>query len=140
MAGQGKYRDSLNLPSTDFPMRGDLAKREPLMLAAWQERKLYEQINRERWGSPRFILHDGPPYANGHTHDGTLLNKILKDLIVKYRTMAGFHSPYVPGWDTHGLPIELAVDRELGDRKASMSEADSTSCSYRARARAWAFR
>ncbi|MCG8418481.1 MAG: isoleucine--tRNA ligase [Proteobacteria bacterium] len=124
MAGQGKYRDSLNLPSTDFPMRGDLAKREPLMLAAWQERKLYEQINRERWGSPRFILHDGPPYANGHTHYGTLLNKILKDLIVKYRTMAGFHSPYVPGWDTHGLPIELAVDRELGDRKASMSEAE----------------
>lgn len=124
MAGKGKYKDSLNLPATDFPMRGDLARREPEMLAAWEENHLYEEILEARKSAPRFILHDGPPYTNGRIHYGHVLNKILKDLVVKYRTMAGFRSPYVPGFDTHGLPIELAVDRKLGDAKRDMTRAE----------------
>ncbi|MBL4634837.1 MAG: isoleucine--tRNA ligase [Kofleriaceae bacterium] len=121
MASKGKYSDSLNLPSTDFPMRGGLAKREPEFLAKWDERDLYGEIQEHRKDAPSFILHDGPPYANGNIHYGHILNKLLKDLVIKYKTMAGFRVPFVPGWDTHGLPIELAVDKELGKKKREMS-------------------
>ncbi len=118
------YRDTLNLPRTQFPMRARLPQREPEMLERWQRMGLYRRIREARRGAPRFILHDGPPYANGHIHMGHALNKILKDVIVKSRTMMGYDSPYVPGWDCHGLPIELKVDQELGDRKREMSVAE----------------
>ncbi|EHQ51846.1 isoleucyl-tRNA synthetase [Ectothiorhodospira sp. PHS-1] len=108
------YKDTLNLPQTDFPMRGNLAQREPKMLADWQQQDLYRQIRRVSEGRPRFVLADGPPYANGDIHIGHAVNKILKDIIVKSRTLAGFDAPYVPGWDCHGLPIELQVERKLG--------------------------
>lgn len=107
-----KYK--LNLPETSFPMRGDLAKREPAWLKSWQERKVYERIRKARAGKPKFILHDGPPYANGDIHIGHAVNKILKDIIIKAKTMSGFDSPYVPGWDCHGLPIELVVEKNHG--------------------------
>ena len=112
-SGQSKYKDTVNLPETPFPMRGDLAVREPEILAKWESTNLYARIQEARAGAPTFILHDGPPYSNGHIHYGHILNKILKDIVVKSRTMAGFRTPYIPGWDTHGLPIELAVEREL---------------------------
>ena len=107
-----KYK--LNLPETSFPMRGDLAKREPAWLKEWQDKKLYERIRKARAGKPKFILHDGPPYANGDIHIGHAVNKILKDIIVKSKTMSGFDAPYVPGWDCHGLPIELVVEKNHG--------------------------
>jgi len=108
------YKKTLNLPDTPFPMRGDLAKREPVMLKAWQEKKLYQKIREARKGAEKFILHDGPPYANGDIHIGHAVNKILKDIIIKSRTLAGFDAPYVPGWDCHGLPIELVVEKNHG--------------------------
>jgi len=111
------YRKTLNLPKTEFPMRARLPQREPERLRRWDEMELYRRIREARSGAPRFILHDGPPYANGHIHMGHALNKILKDVIVKSRTMMGYDSPYVPGWDCHGLPIELKVDQELGEKK-----------------------
>jgi isoleucyl-tRNA synthetase len=104
----------LNLPETSFPMRGDLAKREPAWLKSWQERKVYERIRKARAGKPKFILHDGPPYANGDIHIGHAVNKILKDIIIKAKTLSGFDAPYVPGWDCHGLPIELVVEKNHG--------------------------
>jgi isoleucyl-tRNA synthetase len=104
----------LNLPETSFPMRGDLAKREPLMLQQWQEQQRYQRIRRAAAGRKKFILHDGPPYANGAIHLGHAVNKVLKDIIVKSRTLAGFDAPYVPGWDCHGLPIELQVEHMHG--------------------------
>jgi len=107
-----KYK--LNLPETSFPMRGDLAKREPVWLKQWQNKKLYERIRKARKGAKKFILHDGPPYANGDIHIGHAVNKILKDIIVKSKTMSGFDAPYVPGWDCHGLPIELVVEKNHG--------------------------
>ncbi|MEY2564314.1 MAG: isoleucyl-tRNA synthetase [Verrucomicrobiota bacterium] len=106
------YKESLNLPKTDFPMKANLATREPEMLKKWQEAGLYEQIQAARAGAELFVLHDGPPFANGDVHMGTALNKILKDLVVKSKTMAGFRAPYVPGWDCHGLPIEYKVVKE----------------------------
>jgi isoleucyl-tRNA synthetase len=106
------YKDSLNLPKTDFPMKANLATREPEMLKKWQECGLYQQIQTARAGGELFVLHDGPPFANGDVHMGTALNKILKDLVVKSKTMAGFCAPYVPGWDCHGLPIEYKVVKE----------------------------
>lgn len=108
------YKSTLNLPQTDFPMRGDLVKREPQRLKSWEESDLYEQIDsqRKKEGAPTFLLHDGPPFANGDVHMGTALNKVLKDLVVKSKTMAGFRAPYVPGWDCHGLPIEFKVVKE----------------------------
>jgi isoleucyl-tRNA synthetase len=112
MSDDNKYK--LNLPDTTFPMRGDLAKREPIWLAAWQEKKLYQKIRKARKGAKKFILHDGPPYANGDIHIGHAVNKILKDIIVKSKTMSGFDAPYVPGWDCHGLPIELVVEKNHG--------------------------
>jgi len=109
---QSKYK--LNLPETAFPMRGDLAKREPAWLKAWQDKKLYTRIRNARKGAKKFILHDGPPYANGDIHIGHAVNKILKDIIVKSKTFSGFDAPYVPGWDCHGLPIELVVEKNHG--------------------------
>ena len=108
------YKHTLNLPDTPFPMRGDLAKREPGWVASWQEKKRYEKIRAAAAGRPKFILHDGPPYANGDIHTGHAVNKILKDIIVKSKTLAGFDAPYVPGWDCHGLPIELQVEKQHG--------------------------
>jgi isoleucyl-tRNA synthetase len=104
----------LNLPETSFPMRGDLAKREPAWLNSWQQRKVYQRIRSKRQGAKKFILHDGPPYANGDIHIGHAVNKILKDIIIKAKTMSGFDAPYVPGWDCHGLPIELVVEKAHG--------------------------
>jgi isoleucyl-tRNA synthetase len=118
------WKDTVNLPRTDFPMKANLATTEPQVIARWEAQKLYDRIQARRAGAPLFILHDGPPYANGDIHIGTALNKILKDFVVKSRNMAGFNSPYVPGWDCHGLPIELKVDRELGPKKSKMSVAD----------------
>ena len=108
------YKTTLNLPDTPFPMRGDLAKREPGWIKQWQEKKLYEKIRAASQGRPKFILHDGPPYANGDIHIGHAVNKILKDIIVKSKTLDGFDAPYVPGWDCHGLPIELVVEKAHG--------------------------
>ncbi len=114
------YKVTLNLPKTDFPMKANLPQREPEMLAWWEQEKLYEQIQEAGKGRPRYVLHDGPPYANGRIHIGHALNKILKDIIVKSKTMAGFQAPYVPGWDCHGLPIEHQVMKELGDKKREL--------------------
>jgi isoleucyl-tRNA synthetase len=111
-AKDSKYK--LNLPETTFPMRGDLAKREPAWLKEWQDKHLYQRIRNARKGAKKFILHDGPPYANGDIHIGHAVNKILKDIIVKFKTMSGFDAPYVPGWDCHGLPIELVVEKNHG--------------------------
>ena len=108
------YKNTLNLTDTPFPMRGDLAKREPQWVADWQEKKLYEQIREASKGRPRFVLHDGPPYANGDIHIGHAVNKILKDIIVRSKTLAGFDAPYVPGWDCHGLPIEHQIEKLHG--------------------------
>ncbi|MBN2135708.1 MAG: isoleucine--tRNA ligase [Acidobacteria bacterium] len=107
-------KDSLNLPKTEFPMRANLPQREPEILKKWEQDKIYDQIRKERSDAPSYILHDGPPYANGSLHMGHVLNKILKDFVVKSKNMTGFNSPYVPGWDCHGLPIELKVEREVG--------------------------
>ncbi|ALA57385.1 isoleucine--tRNA ligase [Nitrospira moscoviensis] len=114
------YKATLNLPKTDFPMKANLPQREPEMLAWWEQQQLYEQIQQAGQGRPRYVLHDGPPYANGRIHIGHALNKILKDIIVKSKTMAGFHAPYVPGWDCHGLPIEHQVMKELGEKKKDL--------------------
>jgi isoleucyl-tRNA synthetase len=118
------YKETLNLPKTDFPMKANLVKKEPEMIERWERQKLYDRIRQSSKGRKRYTLHDGPPYANGHIHMGTAFNKILKDLIVKSRQMAGFDAPYVPGWDCHGLPIEHKVDTELGSRKIGMSQAE----------------
>ena len=118
------WKDTVNLPRTDFPMKANLSATEPAVIARWESEKLYERIQARRQGAPSFILHDGPPYANGDIHIGHALNKVVKDIIIKSRTMAGFYAPYVPGWDCHGLPIELKVDRELGPKKHQMSVAD----------------
>ena len=117
------YKKTLNLPATEFPMKANLAKREPEQLKYWEESRLYEKIRSASKGSELFILHDGPPYANGYIHIGTALNKILKDIIVRSRQMDGFDAVYVPGWDCHGLPIEHNVDKELGEKKKDLSMA-----------------
>jgi isoleucyl-tRNA synthetase len=109
---QSKY--PVNMTETPFPMRGDLAKREPQWVKEWQEKKIYERIRKASKGRPRFVLHDGPPYANGDIHTGHAVNKILKDMIVKARNMAGFDAPYVPGWDCHGMPIEIQIEKKYG--------------------------
>src|SRR3954453_8041561 len=119
-----EWKNTVNLPRTEFPMKAGLQTSEPETLARWASQDLYGQIRARRRGAPKFVLHDGPPYANGNIHMGTALNKILKDLVVKSRSMAGYDAPYVPGYDCHGLPIELQVDRELGAKKREMSVAD----------------
>ncbi|MBX6393263.1 MAG: class I tRNA ligase family protein, partial [Burkholderiales bacterium] len=108
------YKKTLNLPDTPFPMRGDLAKREPEWIRQWQESGLYQRLREVCKGRPLFVLHDGPPYANGDIHIGHAVNKILKDMIVKSKTLAGFDAPYVPGWDCHGLPIEHQIEKQHG--------------------------
>ena len=118
------WKDTLNLPRTEFPMKANLPATEPAAIKRWEETDLYGRIRRTRAGRPVFILHDGPPYANGNIHIGTALNKILKDFVVKSHSMAGYDAPYVVGYDCHGLPIELQVDRELGPKKREMSVAD----------------
>jgi isoleucyl-tRNA synthetase len=119
-----EWKDTVNLPRTGFPMKANLQTAEPEAIARWEAMDLYGQIRARRRGAPRFVFHDGPPYANGQIHLGTALNKILKDIVIKSRTMAGFDVPYTPGYDCHGLPIELKVDRELGPKKRDMSIAD----------------
>ena len=116
------YRATLNLPQTDFKMKANLSQREPEFLKAWEEGNLYARVQAKTAGRPLYILHDGPPYANGHIHMGHALNKILKDIILKSKRMSGFHCPYVPGWDCHGLPIELNVDKELGPKKREIGK------------------
>src|SRR5665213_4521421 len=118
------YRDTVFLPNTAFPMKAALPQREPQLLDRWKRMDLWTLQRARSKGRPKYILHDGPPYANGNIHLGTALNKILKDLVVKSRSMAGFDAPYVLGYDCHGLPIELKVDRELGPKKREMSIAD----------------
>jgi len=109
------YKSTINLPKTEFAMKADLAKREPAMLADWYAKNRYQQIQQKTaQRAHAFILHDGPPYANGVIHIGHAVNKVLKDIMVKSKLMAGLRSPYVPGWDCHGLPIEIAVEKEVG--------------------------
>ncbi len=115
------WKDTLNLPRTGFPMKANLPTSEPQTIARWEAMDLYGRLRAARKGAPKYILHDGPPYANGHLHLGTALNKVLKDFVVRARSMAGYDAPYVPGWDCHGLPIELRVDRELGSKRKEMS-------------------
>src|SRR5574338_511669 len=117
------YKNTLNLPRTDFPMKADLVNREPERLKQWEDSGLYRRIQSQRADAKKFVLHDGPPFANGDVHIGTALNKILKDIIVKYRTVRGFSAPYIPGWDCHGLPIEFKVSQEM--RKAGDTTSDA---------------
>ena len=123
------YKNTLNLPRTDFPMKADLVAREPERLKKWETARLYEKIQASHEGKEKFVLHDGPPFANGDVHVGTALNKILKDIIVKYKTLRGFSAPYIPGWDCHGLPIEFKVSQELrkGNATVPVAGADVSS-------------
>ncbi|MCI0672831.1 MAG: isoleucine--tRNA ligase [Myxococcaceae bacterium] len=114
---EAKYKDTVNLPKTDFPMKGNLSQLEPRLLAWWEEKGTYKALLSRNDGAPSFFFHDGPPYANGHLHQGHALNKVLKDIVVKYRNMAGQRCEYIPGWDTHGLPIEQAVEKRLKEKK-----------------------
>ena len=123
------YRATLNLPDTPFPMRGDLPKREPGWVKQWNEQGLYKQLRDVRCNAPKFILHDGPPYANGQIHMGHAVNKVLKDMIVKARQLAGFDAQYVPGWDCHGLPIENAIEKAHG-RGLSRDDMQAKSRAY----------
>ena len=127
------YKHTLNLPKTDFPMRANLPQREPGVVQRWRETRLYQQILEANAGKPKYVLHDGPPYANGHVHLGTGLNKIIKDIVVKSKAMAGFLTPYVPGWDCHGMPIEHQVTKDLGGKVRELSQLD-----VRRRCRAYA--
>lgn len=116
------YKTTLNLPKTDFPMKANLPLREPEFLKKWQNEKIYEKLIEKNRSKPKFILHDGPPYANGHIHFGHILNKVLKDIIIKYKNMSGFYSPFIPGWDCHGLPIELGAIKELATRETDKTK------------------
>ncbi len=129
MSATPDYRATLNLPDTPFPMRGDLPKREPGWIADWQQQGRYAQLRAARNGNPKFVLHDGPPYANGAIHIGHAVNKVLKDMVVKSRQLAGFDAPYVPGWDCHGLPIENAIEKQFG-RSLSRDEMQAKSRAY----------
>ncbi|HTD11543.1 MAG TPA: class I tRNA ligase family protein, partial [Steroidobacteraceae bacterium] len=127
------YKHTINLPQTDFPMKADLAQREPAMVRAWQERGTYAKLREIARGRPRFVLHDGPPYANGVIHIGHAVNKVLKDIVVKSRSLDGFDAPYIPGWDCHGLPIELQVEKKHGRPGGKLDAA-----AFRAACRAYA--
>ena len=118
-----EYKDTLLMPKTDFPMRGNLPNKEPIMQEKWAEMDIYKKVQERTAGRPYFVLHDGPPYANGDLHMGHALNKVLKDMIVRHKSMTGFHAPYVPGWDTHGLPIEQALVNK-GVKRKEMSVAE----------------
>ena len=128
VGNQWTIKKQLNLPTTAFAMKANLSKREPEQLKSWEENSLYDRIREKSKGRKLFVLHDGPPYANGYIHIGTALNKILKDIIVRSRQMSGFDAVYVPGWDCHGLPIEHNVDLELGDKKRILHRRRSESC------------
>lgn len=128
MAKQNKYNETLNLPQTDFPMRGNLPQKEPKILARWEEMDLYNVVQEKTQGKPHFILHDGPPYANGNIHMGHTLNKVIKDIVIKYRSMAGYDAPYVPGWDTHGLPIEQQAIKILGLNRHAQDPVEFRKC------------
>src|SRR5690349_16011849 len=117
-------KSSINLPKTSFPMKANLPQNEPKTLARWEEMRLYHRIRQARNGAKQYVLHDGPPYANGPIHLGHALNKCLKDFVVKSKNMAGFDAPYIPGWDCHGLPIEIKVDQQLGGKKLQMRAVD----------------
>ena len=130
-----QYKDTLNLPKTDFPMRGNLAAMEPRILAAWQDLGLYRRLRKEREGSPKFVLHDGPPYANGLIHIGHALNKILKDIIIKYKILRGYDCPFIAGWDCHGLPVEHQLFKELKLTKHDVDIVD-----FRKKAKAYALK
>ena len=108
------YKETLNLPNTAFPMKANLAQREPEILNFWEENNLYQKIREKHYNNKKFILHDGPPYANGDIHIGHAVNKILKDIIIKSKGLSGLNAPYVPGWDCHGLPIEHQVEKKKG--------------------------
>ena len=129
------YKETLNLPKTSFPMKANLAKKELDILKFWEDIDIYRKLIDKRKGAEHFILHDGPPYANGNIHIGTAFNKILKDMIPKYKWMRGYFSPYVPGWDTHGLPIELRTLKDEGVDKDSLHPTE-----LRAKCRAYAER
>ncbi|MFC5712223.1 isoleucine--tRNA ligase [Thalassorhabdus alkalitolerans] len=118
------YKDTLRMPKTEFPMRGNLPNREPERQLKWEEQNIYEKVQERTKGRPLFVLHDGPPYANGDIHMGHALNKVLKDIIVRYKSVSGFHAPYVPGWDTHGLPIETALTKNKKVNRKKMSVAE----------------
>src|SRR4030042_977507 len=119
------YRDSLNLPKTAFDMKANLTQREPPMRKQWAEENIYKKILKSRENCPLYILHDGPPYANGDIHMGHVINKVLKDMVVKYKTMTGFKAPYLPGWDCHGLPIESKVVTELGEQALNLPKREN---------------
>src|SRR5881398_2032584 len=119
-----ELKATLNLPKTEFPMKANLPQNEPKLLARWEQMGIYDRIREARQAASTYVLHDGPPYANGPIHLGHALNKCLKDFIVKSKTMSGFDSPYVPGWDCHGLPIEIKVDASLGRKKLEMNPFD----------------
>src|ERR1700746_1247383 len=116
-----ELKKTIHLPQTGFPMKASLAQLEPKLLKHWEDNGLYERIRDQRKGSRPYVLHDGPPYANGNIHLGHAFNKLLKDFIVKVKTMEGFDSPYIPGWDCTGLPIESRIDKELGPKKAQLT-------------------
>src|SRR5207247_851711 len=124
------YKATLNLPRTDFPMKADLVSREPERLKTWEAADLYAKIQAQRSGEPKFVLHDGPPFANGDVHIGTALNKILKDIIIKYKTLRGFSAPYIPGWDCHGLPIEFKVSQDMRKASAAPGRASVSSAGF----------
>ena len=117
------YKDTLLMPKTDFEMRGNLPKKEPGYVQRWQENKMYEKVIKQNEGHDDFVFHDGPPYANGNMHTGHMLNKIIKDVICRYKNMLGLYTPYIPGWDTHGLPIENAIQK-LGVNRKELSTAE----------------
>src|SRR4030042_2350421 len=119
------YKSSLNLPQTDFPMKANLAQREPEMLKIWEEKDIYKKIRKTAKGKKPFILHDGPPYANGNIHLGTALNKILKDIIIKSKFMSGYRADYVPGWDCHGLPIEHQIEKDTKAKKIAATKLET---------------
>ncbi|MBF1108693.1 MAG: class I tRNA ligase family protein, partial [Solobacterium sp.] len=112
------YKDTLNMPNTDFEMRGNLAQKEPGILKNWQQDNYYQNLLKHHKGQKAFILHDGPPYANGNLHAGTAMNRTIKDFIIRSHAMSGYYTPFFPGWDTHGLPIENAIQKLGVDRKA----------------------
>ena len=118
------YRKTVNLPKTKFSMKANLPQKEPLLLDLWKKTDIYKKLVQKNKGKKKFILHDGPPYANGHIHLGTALNKILKDIIVKYKLMSGFDSPYIPGWDCHGLPIEYQLMKDLKKNKSTIDRVE----------------
>src|SRR3954466_4048486 len=118
------YKDTLNLPQTTFAMEAKLVANEPARLKKWQDAKLYEQIQSARADAPKWVLHDGPPFANGDIHIGHVINHVLKDVVVRFHTMQGFLSPYVPGWDCHGLPIEHKIQQEIGPKIREMPPQD----------------